>query len=127
MQTNQIFIRKKEYCSAVFLDIQQTFDKVWHKGLLCKIKSTLPRTSYDTLKSYISKRLFKVRENGCTSNFYCITAGVPQDFVLGPVLYRLFTHDLPQSTSVTVATFADETALLSSNRSLKLLKSYKTA
>jgi hypothetical protein len=28
------FIENKEYCSAAFLDISQTFDKVWHPGLL---------------------------------------------------------------------------------------------
>jgi len=26
------------YCSAVFLDISQAFDKVWHQGLLLKIQ-----------------------------------------------------------------------------------------
>ena len=42
--------------------------------------------------------------------------GVPQGSVLGPVLYMLFTYDLPQSPGVTVATFADDTALLTSNK-----------
>jgi hypothetical protein len=27
-----------QYCSAAFLDISQAFDKVWHKGLLYKIR-----------------------------------------------------------------------------------------
>jgi len=26
------------YCSAVFLNISQAFDKVWHRGLFYKIK-----------------------------------------------------------------------------------------
>jgi len=26
------------YCSAIFLDVLQAFDKVWHRGLLYKIK-----------------------------------------------------------------------------------------
>jgi hypothetical protein len=28
--------------ASVFLDIQQAFDKVWHEGLLYKLKSKLP-------------------------------------------------------------------------------------
>jgi hypothetical protein len=28
-------------CTSVFLDIQQAFDKVWHKGLLYKLKKSL--------------------------------------------------------------------------------------
>ena len=31
----------KKICTAAFLDIQQAFDKVWHKGLLYKIKKRL--------------------------------------------------------------------------------------
>lgn len=109
-------LEKKEYCSSAFLDIQQAFDRVWHKGLLYKIKLLLPHTFYELLKSYISDRIFQVRENNCTSAFYTISAGVPQGSVLGPVLYTLYTYDLPQIPEVTVATFADDTALLASNK-----------
>jgi hypothetical protein len=31
-----------EYCSAAFLDISQAFDKVWHTGLLYKLRQSLP-------------------------------------------------------------------------------------
>lgn len=110
-------LEKKEYCSSAFLDIKQAFDKVWHKGLLFKIKSILPHTFYRILESYLSDRLFQVREGDCTSNFYEIHAGVPQGSVLGPVLYTLYTYDLPQTPGVTVATYADDTALLCSDAS----------
>lgn len=29
----------KEYCNGVFVDVQQAFDRVWHKGLLAKVFS----------------------------------------------------------------------------------------
>lgn len=38
VNTISIAIEKKLYCSAVFLDITQAFDKIWHTGLLYKIK-----------------------------------------------------------------------------------------
>ena len=31
-----------ELCPTVYLDIKQAFDKVWHRGLLYKIKQNLP-------------------------------------------------------------------------------------
>ena len=41
-----------------------------------------------------------------------ISAGVPQGSVLAPILYLLFTSDLPNREEVTVATFDDDTANL---------------
>ena len=35
-------LEEKRYCSAAFLDISQAFDKVWHVGLLYKLKLSLP-------------------------------------------------------------------------------------
>lgn len=110
----------KQYCSSVFLDIQQAFDKVWHKGLLFKIKRSLSHNFYPLLKSYLEDRIFQVRENGATSKFYELKAGVPQGSVLGPILYSLYTADLPEVEEVTIATFADDTAIMSSNSNPKL-------
>jgi hypothetical protein len=44
-----------------------------------------------------------------------IKAGVPQDSVLAPTLYVIFTSDLPTSTNTTLGTFAKHTVILSVN------------
>jgi hypothetical protein len=103
---------KHQYCSAVFLDISQAFDKVWHNGLLYKIKEKLPHTFYTIFKSYLSNRCFQIRYEDALTDLHIIRSGVPQGSVLGPVLYLLFTSDLPTTTNTTIATFADDTALL---------------
>jgi len=56
---NKAFEEHK-YCSAVFLDVSQAFDKVWHQGLLYKIKQTLPARYLNILQSYLSERYFSV-------------------------------------------------------------------
>ena len=105
-------LEKKKYCSAVFLDIQQALDKVWHEGLLYKLKKILPYPYYSILKSYLSNRQFIVKCLGASSATFPIESGIPQGSVLGPVLFSIYTADLPISNEVTIATFADDTALL---------------
>jgi len=34
-------LEEKKYCNAVFLDISQAFDRIWHPGLLFKLKHAL--------------------------------------------------------------------------------------
>ena len=59
----------KLFYSAVFLDISQAFDRVWHYDLLNKIKHFLPAPYYLLLKSYLQDRRFSVHVNGCDSTF----------------------------------------------------------
>ncbi|KAJ8710369.1 hypothetical protein PYW07_009735 [Mythimna separata] len=106
-------LENKQYCAAVFLDIGQAFDKVWHKGLLYKIKKVLPHSFFLIMKSYLSMRSFEVKYDNESSQLSGIFSGVPQGSILGPVLYLLFTYDLPTHADTITATYADDTALLS--------------
>ena len=49
------------FCTAVFLDISQAFDKVWHPGLLHKLKHFLPYSLFKILESYLSDRHYFVK------------------------------------------------------------------
>ena len=108
-------LENKKYCTAAYLDITQAFDKVWHTGLLYKLKMMLPYPFFMFLNSYLSERSFRINHNDEISEIIPINAGVPQGSVLGPVLYSLFTADLPVSTTTTTATFADDTVIMSTH------------
>jgi hypothetical protein len=60
-------MESKLYCAAVLLDVAQAFDKVWHEGLLFKLKKFLPAPYYLLLKSYLENRTFCVRVNNSYS------------------------------------------------------------
>jgi len=46
---------------AVFLDVLQAFDKVWHQGLLYKIKNSFPTDLYAIIRFYLLHRTFRVK------------------------------------------------------------------
>lgn len=105
----------KHYCTTAFLDISQAFDRVWHEGLLYKLRSMLPTNYYVFIKSYLENRCFYVNCKEEHSTIYHARAGVPQGSVMGPILYLLFTADLPVTNQVLVGTFADDTAIVASD------------
>jgi len=53
--------------------------------------------------------------NGETSTRIHIHSGVTQGSILGPLLYVLYTSDLPTSRETTLGTFADDTAIFATH------------
>ena len=106
---------RDQYCTAAFLDISQAFDKVWHQGLLYKMKAIFPTNIYNILKSYLHNRYFLIRYREAYTTLHPVSSGVPQGSVLGPLLYLLYTADLPATPDTKTATFADDTAVLATH------------
>jgi hypothetical protein len=50
-RTNEA-LENKQYCSAAFLDSSQAFDKIWHTGLLYKLRWSLPLNYFLIIKSF---------------------------------------------------------------------------
>jgi hypothetical protein len=109
---NVLNVKKKVYCSAAILDITEAFDKVWHPGLLFKIRRILPPCTLHNIRIIsIGQTLSSKIQNEITT-LRKTESGVQQGRVLGPVLYLTCTSDLPTSDNTTTATFADVTVIL---------------
>ncbi|KAL4091929.1 hypothetical protein QTP88_026534 [Uroleucon formosanum] len=108
-------LEKKLYCTCAFLDISQAFDRVWHNGLLFKLKSLLPSTYCLIIISYLSNRHFQIRSGSVLSDIASINAGVPQGGILSPILYNIYASDQPDSPFTSVADYADDKVLISIN------------
>jgi len=109
--------KNKLYCSAVLLDVAQTFDKVWHAGLLLKLKQFLPPPYFLFFKSYLENRHFVTKVGSEFSNLASILAGVPQGAISSPIFYNIYTADQPTSPYTSVAEFADDKIIFTSNES----------
>ena len=99
---------------AVFLDISKAFDKVWHEGLIFKLKQNgISGNVLSLLQNYLSGRKQRVILNGSSSPDSNICSGVPQGSVLGPLLFLIYINDLEVDIKSKVKFFADDTMLFS--------------
>ena len=97
---------------SVCLDISKAFDKVWHEGLLYKLKSMgISGELHKLLENYLSGRLQRVVLNGQTSSWRPVMTGVPQGSILGPLLFLIYVNDLPNGLKSNAKLFADDTSL----------------
>ena len=99
---------------AVALDISKAFDRVWHAGLLHKLKSYgISGQIFGLISSFLSNRRLRVVLDGKSSQEYPVNAGVPQGSILGPTLFLLYINDLPDDVICNIAIYADDTTLYS--------------
>ena len=99
---------------AVFLDISKAFDKVWHDGLIFKLKQNgVSGGLLKLFQNYLSNRKQRVVLNGSHSDYSAIESGVPQGSVLGPLLFLIYINDLERNIKSKIKFFADDTMLFS--------------
>ena len=96
----------------VFLNISKAFDKVWHKGLLYKLKSVGIRGALlSWFESYLSNRQQRVVLDGQSSDWRQTEAGVPQGSVLGPMLFLIYINDITDEIQSKCLLHDDDTSL----------------
>ena len=96
------------------LDISKAFDRVWHAGLLHKLKSYgISSQIFGLISSFLSNKRLQVVLDGKSSQEDPVNAGVPQGSILGPTLFLLYINDLPDDAICNIAIYADDTTLYS--------------
>jgi exonuclease III len=102
----------KEIC-MVFLDVSKAFDRVWHSGVLNKLRCMgIEGRLFDWFCDYLSDRKIRVVVNGQKSEWLRPNAGVPQGSILGPLLFLVFINDITLNIESNINLFADDTSLM---------------
>ena len=97
---------------TVYLDISKAFDRVWHDGLIYKLKRCgVSGQLLFLIQSFLKNRKQRTVLNGQSSNWGDISAGVPQGSILGPLFFLVYINDLAVGLKCNVKLFADDTSL----------------
>lgn len=128
-------LNNKEKVLGVFYDFSKAFDTVDHGLLLSKLNNLgISGVANDWIKSYLSNRKQFVFINDSENNYsyseeVIINVGMPQGSNIAPLLFILFTNDLPrQIQKGRLTLFADDTThFLSSSINESLIKKTNTA
>ena len=95
---------------GIFLDMSKAFDRVWHEGLLFKLKRLgLSGKYYGIINSFLRNRHQRVVLNGQSSRWSSIKAGVRQGSILGPLFFLVYINDLPNGLLSNPKLFANGT------------------
>ena len=100
------------------VDMSAAFDMAQHDLLLKKMALYgFSDNVLNLLESYMSQREQAVCINGKLSKLLPVETGVPQGSILGPILYTLFTNELPaildnmHEGNSTICCYADDATL----------------
>ena len=97
---------------SIYLDISKAFDKVWHAGLIFKLKQNgIQGQMLQILSNFLSNRYQRTTLNGKNSSWSPIEAGVTQGSVLGPILFLVYINDITDGLKSEVRIFANDTSL----------------
>jgi len=116
-------INRGEYCLGVFLDLRKAFDVCSHEIMLKKLNNMGVRgVALNWFQSYLTGRKQCVDVQGHLSDPASIDGiSIIQGGTLGPILFNIYINDLPRSTSLQAALFADDTSGLNMGKNLPAL------
>ena len=106
-------LEKCEPFDVIYTDFAKAFDSVPHQRLLVKLESLgIKGDVLFWIKSFLSGRSQCGNVDGIRSGWKDVVSGIPQGSVIGPILFVIFTNDMPEEVKFNICRlFADDCKL----------------
>ena len=105
-------LENKFTTDCIYLDYQKAFDSGPHKRLISKLRSyRFNPVIISWVENYLRDRSQYVEINGEQSQWQPVTSGIPQGSVLEPLLFLIYSNDLPKHVNSTIYMSADDTKI----------------
>ena len=109
--------RGHKQTDLIIVDLAKAFDKVPHRRLAYKLEYYGIRNDIlQWITTWLSGRTQKVAIDSVSSDPAPVLSGVPQDSILGPILFLIFINDLADNINSTFRLFADDCVLYRNTR-----------
>ena len=110
--------QKDLFPGMTLIDLQKAFNTIDHQVLLKKMEYLgFSKNTTTWFKSYLCERKFKISINTSYSTASNLLVGVPQGFILGPLLFLLYINYLPQAVVSDSLLYADDTCIVFQHKS----------
>ena len=108
---------------VVYIDLQGAYDKIWHEGLIYKMKlMKMPKMIFRWISNYLHNRTFQVRVGSELSDTLKSGGGIPQGSVLSPSLFNIMISDMPIKQNISIYCYADDITLAVTNTSIEVAR-----
>ena len=107
----------------ILIDLQKAFDTIIHDILQQKLYAIgFSKHSVNWFRSYLKNRTVLVNLGNAFSQPACVSSGVPQGSILGPLLFLVYINDMSQAVKCNLFLYADDACLVCQHNILMKLK-----
>ena len=111
----------KECAGAILTDLSKAFDCLNHDLLIAKLYAYgFDKSALNFIYDYLKERKQRTKVNGAYSSWQELKFGVPQGYILGPLLFNIFINDMFYFIKDTnIANYADDSTLYTVERNME--------
>ena len=102
------------------MELSEACDCVIHDLIIAKLEAyEVGKNSLRFIQNYLSRRQQRVKVGSFLSEWLEIILGIPQESILGPILFNVFINDLLLFMKETdICNFTDDTSLYACGKDL---------